>query len=373
MHYARYGKDGPEISRLGFGVMRLPPRRKGEWGSVNFSRAVPLMRRAMEAGVNFFDSHHNYHNGLSEVAIGRALEGWRGRPIVIQTKTPMYMVKPLSWFKKLFEQALEKCGVSQIDYLLFHSMTMETFQRRGRAFFALTEWAMKKGTLRHRGFSSHDTPEHVRAFIDTGEFSAMLVSYNWLNPQMAEVIEYAADKGMGVSVMNPVGGGVLGETTPEILRLLPGARSSAEVSLRFVLSTPGVTTALSGMSALEQVEENVRIASRRVHMTARQRKHMLARAERIRASQMQVCAACGYCMPCPHGVDIPQNLLLLARAKILGLIESGRDRFQHLRRHRDGDKSAAACRRCGRCLPKCPNRVPIMERLRETAALLGTR
>jgi len=371
MEYRRYGKDGPEVSRLGFGVMRLPPRKRGNWGSVNFSRAIPIMRRAMEAGVNFFDSHHQYHNGLSEVAIGRALRGWKGRPIIIQTKTPMYDPKPLDWFKKLFEQALEKCGVDAIDYLLFHSMRMDTFKKRGKAFFKLTDWAMKNGTLRHRGFSSHDTPEHVRAFIDTGEFSAVLLSYNWLNPQMADTIAYAADRGMGVSIMNPVGGGTLGETTPQILRLLPGAKSAAEVALRFVLGTPGVTLALSGMNSLEQVEENARVASRKAPMTPRQRERMLLRLEKIRTKGMRICTSCGYCMPCPHGVDIPQNFLLLNRAKLLGLVESGRARFEDLRRHKDGDKSALACRRCGKCLPKCPNKVPIIEQLAETARLFA--
>jgi len=371
MQYRKYGKGGPEVSALGFGVMRLPARRKGEWGSVNFTQSLAVMRRAMQAGVNFFDSHHGYHEGLSEVAIGRALKGWKGQRIYVQTKTPFYNVKPLGHFKKLIEEALEKMGVNCIDYLLFHSLRMETFKKRGRQFFKLTDWAMKRGYIRHRGFSSHDTPENVRALIDTGEFSAMVVSYNWLNPTMAETIAHGARKGMGVAVMNPVGGGSLAANTPEVLRLLSGARSAAEIAFRYVLSTPGVSMALSGMNTVEQVDENVAIADRKTAMTALQRKRMLKRLESIHKRGMLICTACGYCMPCPHGVDIPGNFMLLNRARLLGLRDFAKQGFRALVHHRDGDKSALACKKCGKCLPKCPNNVPIIEQLAETADMLA--
>ena len=126
MKYRNYGKNGPEISRLGFGVMRLPPRKKGDWGSVNFTKSTALLRGAMERGVNFFDSHHGYHNGKSELAIGKALKGWRGQRVYIQTKTPWYAEEPTEYFEKLLYEALEKLGVDCIDYLLHHAMDMAT-------------------------------------------------------------------------------------------------------------------------------------------------------------------------------------------------------------------------------------------------------
>ena len=370
MQYPKYGKDGPEVSALGFGVMRLPPRRKGNWGSVNFTRSVQIMRRAMDAGVNIFDSHHFYHGGLSEVAIGRALKGWKGRRIIVQTKSPFYQVKPLAYFKKLIEEALEKTGVNCIDYLLFHSMDMKMFTSRGRQFFKLTDWAMKRGYIRHRGFSSHDTPENVKAFIDTGEFSVMLLSYNWLNPVMAETIAYGADKGLGVSVMNPLAGGSLSADTPQVRRLLPRAGSAAEIALRYVLATPGVHAAMSGMNALEQVDENVAVAGRKTYVTPRQRQTMASRLAEFQRKAMLICTACGYCMPCPHGVDIPANFTLFNRAELLGLTDFGKRQFKALHTHAKGDKSALACRQCGLCLPKCPSHIPIMDQLTETAHLL---
>ena len=373
MQYRQYGKNGPAVSLLGFGVMRLPQRKRGEWGSVNFSRSEKIMQRAMELGVNFFDSHHNYHHGLSEVAIGRALKGWKGQRIYIQTKTPFYRKEPQKFFKRLIEEALEKTGVNCIDYLLFHSMNMEMFKKRHKEFFKVTDWAMKKGYIWRRGFSSHDTPENVKKFIDTGEFSSMVLSYNWLNPDMADTIAYGAQKGLGVSVMNPLGGGVLAANTPEIMRLIRGARSAAQIGMRFVMSTPGVCVALSGMNTIEQVEENAEVASLKTQMTQRQREAMLTRLKKIRQRGMLICTGCGYCMPCPHGVDIPGNLRLLNQATLLGLKDHSARVFANLHKRKAGDASALACKKCGQCLDKCPNGVPIIQRLEETAELLATR
>jgi len=371
MQYAQYGKDGPWISRLGFGAMRLPTRKRGDWNAVNFRRSVEVMRAALDAGVNIFDSHHNYHGGNSELAIGRALKGWKGQRVYIQTKTPWYREEPRWHFEKLLYEALEKLGVGAIDYLLHHSMSMPVWKKRGRKFIRFTDWALKKGLIRHRGFSSHETPENIKKFVDTGEFSVMLVSYNWMNPQVRDAIAYAADRGMGVTVMNPVGGGSLATDTPQILRLVRGAKTAAEVSLRYVLATPGVTAALSGMNTLAQVAENVAVASRKTPLTEKQQQRMLQRLEQIDRQAREFCTACGYCMPCKHGVDIPGNFQLLNQVRFFGRLQWARERYGQLAKHKEGDRSAGACKRCGECLPKCPNKVPIIDQLQEVAATLG--
>ena len=200
----------------------------------------------------------------------------------------------------------------------------------------------------------------------------MVLSYNWMNPTMADVLSYGARKGLGVAVMNPMGGGNLAFDTPQILRLLKGAKTAAEVSLRYVLSTPGVTLAMSGMNTNEQVDENTAIVSRRAPMTPLQRKNMLKQLKEIQCLGTLVCAACGYCMPCPAGVDIPTNLKLLNQARLLGLQGYSRSLFGGLRNRPEGDHSALACKKCGKCLSKCPNDVNIIERLEETAELLST-
>lgn len=371
MQYHPYGKDGLRISRLGFGVMRLPTWPKDNYAKPNYTRSVALMRTALKAGVNFFDSHHRYHGGNSEVAIGKALKGWKGHRVFIQTKTPWYNEEPTEYFERLLDEALEKLGVDCIDYLLHHSMRMDTWKKRGKKFLKFTDKAMDHGLIRHRGFSSHDTPENIRKFIDTGEFAVMLVSYNWMNPSMRDTIAYAADKGMGVTVMNPVGGGALATSTPPVLRLLRGAKSAPEVALRYVLATPGVSCALSGMNAMDQVEENTRVASRRQYMTRKQYAAMRERLAKIQSASCKFCSACGYCMPCPHGVDIPGIFRLFNQVKFFGQEDWARRQYARLKNHADGDKSATACVRCGSCEPKCPINVPIPDQLEAVERLLG--
>lgn len=371
MQYRPYGTDGPSISRLGFGVMRLQTRKYGGKQRVNFTRSTELMRAAMTAGVNFFDSHHQYHGGESETAIGKALKGWKGQRIYVQTKAPWYRDEPVEYFERLLDEALEKLGVNSIDYLLHHAMTMDMWKKRGKKFIRFTDRALKRGLIRHRGFSSHETPEHIKEFVDTGEFSAMLVSYNWMNPLVADAIAYAADAGMGVTVMNPVGGGVLATNTPQILHLVRGAKTAAEIALRFVLATPGVTGTLSGMNSAAQLAENVAIAQRKTPLTARQQQTMRRRLDRIEKAAAEFCTACGYCMPCEHGVDIPGNFSLLNQARFFGRDVWAKQQYQRLASHKDGDKSAQACQRCGECVPKCPNNVPIIAQLKQVAAVMG--
>ena len=369
MQYRQYGKDGPNISRLGFGVMRLPTLK--EYKEVDFEQSTPLMQAAMEKGVNFFDSHHRYHSGNSEVAIGKALEGWKGDKICIQTKTPWYSEEPTEFFEKLLYEALEKLGVDRIDYLLHHSMRMPVWKERGKKFIQFTDWAINRGLIEKRGFSSHETPENIKEFIDTGEFACMLVSYNWMNPQVRDVIAYAADRGMGVSVMNPVGGGTLAANTKPILDLLPGAKSGAEIAVRYVLATPGVTATLSGMNAAGQLEENLAVAGMDNTLTPEEEVQFHTRMKEIKTQQEKFCSGCGYCMPCEHGVDIPTSFRLMNQAKFFDLTDDAKNRYKRLKNHKEGDRSAEACQRCGECEPKCPIDVPIMDQLEEVARTLG--
>ena len=370
--YKQYGKDGPQVSRLGFGVMRLPARKKGDWNSVNYTRSVEVLRAAMEAGVNLFDTHHGYHGGKSEIAIGKALAGWKGQHIYVQTKTPWYKEEPTEYFEKLLYEALEKLGVNCVDYLFHHSLDMKTWKKRGRKFIKFTDWALRKGLIRYRGCSVHDRPENIKALVDTGEFSAMLMSYNWMNPAVKDAIAHAADRGVGVSVMNPVGGGTLATETPQIMRLLPGAKTAPEIALRYVLATPGVVAAVSGMNTLDQIRENVAIVSRPTPMTEKQWPRMQARLDAITHKSRKFCTACGYCMPCKHGVHIPRNFGLLNQVRFFGRLDWARQEFARLARHKEGNKSAEACVQCGECMPKCPHKVPIIDQLHQVVATLKT-
>ena len=373
MVYRTFGKLGYRVSQLGFGAMRLPTR---EDGKVDMDRAVELLRRAVELGINFFDSHHFYHNGESEEALGRALEGVREK-VFIQTKIPMYREATEDERWRWLEDALRKLRTDHIDFYLMHSMTWERFQREFDPFMKLARKAMDQGIVRHIGFSFHDTPENLYKIIDSGPFDTMTVQYNLVNRSLEEPIAYAAEKGMGVVIMGPVGGGMLAAPSEEIRKLLPGeAKSSAEVALRFVLANPNVSVALSGMSNLEQLEENVSVASQEVVLTEEDyRRIREALEEKKRLSELY-CTACGYCMPCPNGVDIPANFRLMNLHRIYGLTEYARGQYRRLgeRKDKDGNPTPAwaeACLECGECEPKCPQKIPIIKQLQEVAEVLG--
>lgn len=379
MQYKQYGKTGIWVSRVGYGAMRLPMLKgKKEWKDVDFEKSTKCLLTAFENGINIVDTTHFYHTGNSEVAIGKALKLWKGQKIYLQTKTQWYLDKTEKEFWKLLETAIEKTGVCPIDFFLHHSMSLDMFKKKGKQFVKFSDRAMKKGLIKFRGCSVHDSPENIKKIIDTKEFSVMLMSYNLLNPILQDTIAYASEKGIGVSIMNPVGGGILSHDSPKTKGLLPGAKTSAEACVRYVLATPGVVAAMSGMNTILQVKENAEIASRLVPMTQQEWKGMNVKlAERKKESE-KFCTACGYCMPCPHGVDIPGNFRLMNETRFFGLLDYGKKGFAGMRKARDPndktktiDKSALACRECGKCLKKCPHKIPIIEQLVQVAEKLG--
>ena len=365
MQYRTFGRFGYKVSQLGFGAMRLPTR---EDGRVDYDRAVPLIRLGIDLGINFIDSHHFYHRGESEVAVGKGIQGRRDR-MYLQTKIPMYReVESEDERWRWLETALEKLGTDYIDFYLAHSFNWERFQKDHKAFLKFARKAQDQGLVRHIGFSFHDTADALTKIVDTDAFDCMTVQYNLLNRSLEDPIAHAHEKGMGVVIMGPVGGGTLAAPSPEISKLLPQkARSSAEIALRFVLSNPNVSLALSGMNSMAQLEENVAVASEEIVLNEDDRRHVREVLEEKKRLSELYCTGCGYCMPCPNGVNIPRNFELMNLHRIYGLTEVAKERYQGL----DSGARAEDCLECGECEPKCPQEIPIIEQLKEVATALG--
>jgi len=237
--------------------------------------------------------------------------------------------------------------------------------------------AQDEGLVHHCCFSSHDQPENIIRLIDTGAFHGMLVQYNLLDRANEEAIAHAHQAGMGVAIMGPVGGGRLVPDTEELRKLLPAdAQRTPEAALRFVLSNPHVSVALSGMSTMEQVEENCATASRDEPLSESERQRILQILEDYQRLAELYCTGCNYCMPCPNDIDIPGNFRLMNYHRLYGLTDFAREQYRRLGRKRVGDEEveawAEACKECGECEPKCPQDIPIIEQLKETAAALGS-
>jgi predicted aldo/keto reductase-like oxidoreductase len=310
---------------------------------------------------------------MSEAIVGKALKGRRDR-VKVSTKLPLEEGCTPASARAMLEGSLKKPDVDYIDYYHMWGISWEAYEGKFRG--AICDAMMKardEGLIKHLSFSFHDEPESLFKLVDTGCFESVLCQYNLLDRANEKAISYAREKGLGIAVMGPVGGGRLGAPSPAIQSLMPGVtRSSAETALRFVLSNPDVCCALSGMGSMAMVEENVEIASRPSMLTDAEKAQVVASLEEKRKLADLYCTGCGYCMPCPQGVDIPKNFELMNLDRVYGLTAAAKAGYAHLGKDWDKDSLPASnCAECGLCEDKCPQKIEIMKRLKETDEALG--
>jgi len=371
MEYRLLGRTGLKVSALGFGTMRF----KMAEGHVDQDLAIPVLHRAMDLGINYFDSAVGYCNSESEMVLGKALQGRRAG-MVVSTKYPAWGRNPSADdCRRIIEQSLLRLDIEAIDIYQMHGIDWERAQRvlaRGAAVDG-ARGAKEEGLVRHLGFSFHDDPRRMVDIIEAvPEFDVVTCQYNLLDRSNEESMAYAHERGLGVAVMGPVGGGRLGFSSERIQGLLPGGRrSSPEIALRFVLSNSNVSVALSGMNTIEMVEENTAAASQQRPLSSKERQRILEMLEENRQLSELYCTGCGYCMPCPNGVNIPENFRLMNLHRVWGLTEHARQGYRSFGPEKPDNLNADACVECGECEPKCPQKIPIISQLKETHRSLG--
>lgn len=373
MQYRIFGNTGIKVSALGFGGMRLPMTADGL--HVDEDKAIPVIQRAYELGVNYFDTAPTYCQKESEVVLGMAIKPWRDH-IILSTKNPIEDASGAHWRERL-ELSLRKLDVSHIDFYHMWGIDWQEYEERiiapnGPLFEARR--ARDEGLIRHISFSFHDKPESLPRLIDTGNFETMLVQYNLLDRANEAGIAHAAKKGLGVVIMGPLGGGRLAGFSSEINRMIPGgARSTPELALRFVLTNPGVCVALSGMSSVQMVEENAATASRLGPLSDDERARLGQALDETRKLADLYCTGCGYCMPCPNEVNIPKCFEYMNYYRLYGLKDFAKQAYGKLGKPGQWIKGepASACLECGECEPKCPQKIPIIAQLKEVARELG--
>jgi hypothetical protein len=367
MRYSLLGKTGMNVSALGFGCMRLP--MKG--ASVDRDLSTPMLRRAVDLGINFFDSAIGYCNHDSEKALGDAMQGIRHK-VFLSTKNGNHQAAPAEWRRHL-ENSLTYLRTDYLDLYNHHGINWDVFVKNlDPSKDGLTKEmlrAKEEGLVRHVGFSFHDHPDSLKKLADTGIFENVILQYNLLDQANAEAMHYAREKGMGIVVMGPVGGGRLGLKSDTIADLTGGeAKSTVEAALRFVWAHPAVNIALSGMETMAMLEENIHIAETARPFTKDQVAALdRAVAERKKKSGLY-CTACRYCTPtCPQSIPIPETLEALNNYLIYGLKDHALNQYAGL------NVKSVECIACGKCLDKCPQKIDIPDRMRQAAKLFDKR
>lgn len=369
MQYRKFGNTGINISALGFGAMRLPQISADDKMIYDHDEGIRIINRAFELGVNYIDTAPGYCNKESEIIVGKAIKGWRDK-VYLSTKNPIEDDSGVHYRDRL-ESSLKKLDTDYIDFYHMWGISWNSFIEKinvkdGPLLEALK--AKEEGLIKHLSFSFHDKPENMIKLIDTGYFETVLCQYNMLDRGNEDSITYAKDKGLGVVVMGPVGGGRLGAPSEVISKLLPGgAKSSAELALRFVISNRNVTCALSGMSNIQMVEENALVASNEAQLSEDELTALKAAMEQNKKLAELYCTGCNYCMPCPEGINIPLNFSIMNYHRVYGLTSYAKEQYSQICRN---GKKAEECIECGLCEAKCPQKIKIREQLKETAAAL---
>ncbi|NLE14094.1 MAG: aldo/keto reductase [Clostridiales bacterium] len=371
MQYRDLGKTGLKISQLGFGCMRLPERKVGDDKyEIDDEVVIPMIRRAYELGVNYFDTAAGYCHGNSEAAVGRAVKPFRDK-ILLSTKLPLWEVKETADFRRILDRALRRMDCGHIDVYHFHAINKRVFDEKIIGFGLLDEArkAMDEGLIRHLAFSFHDDPDNMAYIIERGEiFASVLMQYNLLDRSNEEALANAHAKGLGTIIMGPVGGGRLAEPSPLSERLGERDQATYELALRFVLGNPNVSCALSGMTSTDIVEKNARVAADKIQMTAEDQRAVAERFEKLKALSDLYCTGCEYCMPCPKGINIPQVFTAHTYKNVYGMPVHARNIWNTFGEGRKEGAHPSVCVSCGACAKKCPQKIDIPAKLKELCA-----
>jgi predicted aldo/keto reductase-like oxidoreductase len=373
MLYRRMKKSDRDLSILGFGCMRLPLLKSGHV-SLRLSRQA--IRYAIDQGVNYIDTAYPYHNGESETIVGRVLQDGYREKVNLATKLPTWLIEKRKDMDRYLDGQLKKLRTDHIDYYLIHALDnnrLESMKKLGMADFL--DDALADGRITYAGFSFHDKLEVFRRCVDAYDWTFCQIQYNYMdekNQAGTEGLKYAASKGLGVVVMEPLRGGLLTRHVPAIDKIWKEAgsdRSPAGWGLRWVWDHPEVTVVLSGMSSLDHVIDNLKYADEgRPGSLTKKDLSLVSRVQAAYRERMKVgCTGCGYCMPCNNGVNIPGCFEQYNNAIMFGDPEQPKAVYNMFM----SDGCASKCAECGECEEKCPQQIPIREKLKEVKELFG--
>lgn len=371
----RKNRSGEEISLLGYGCMRFS--KKG--GGIDLGKTEQEIRLALEGGINYFDTAYIYPG--SEVALGKIFQRIGGREkINIATKLPHYLIKSIDSIEKMFQEQLKRLQTDYIDYYLMHMLTdVDTWEKLKK--LGIEQWIegkKKSGQIRHIGFSYHGHTDMFCKLLDAYDWEFAQIQYNYMDEHSQagrKGLQYAAQKGILVIIMEGLRGGKLVDLLPDSAKKLIAEnekkRSPAEWAFRWLYDQPEVTCVLSGMNSVEMVKENLRVADEaRAGEFSEEDFALIAAVKKEIEKTVKVgCTGCGYCMPCPRGVDIPETFRCYNNYYAEGK-SAAKWEYIQCTIFRKTHSNASNCIGCGKCEAHCPQHIEIRKNLKEAASVL---
>jgi predicted aldo/keto reductase-like oxidoreductase len=365
MRYRKFGRLGGKVSALGFGCMRLPTTSK-EPADIDEPEAMRMVRYAIDHGVNYVDTAYPYHAEKSEPFVGRALKDGYRQKVRLATKLPCWLVESAKDFDKYLNEQLKRLQTDHIDFYLLHALDKEKWPKvRDLGVLPWAESAIADGRIGYLGFSFHDEFEVFQEIVDAYDWTFCQIQYNYMDithQAGTKGLQYAASKGLAVVIMEPLLGGRLARPPAQIQAMWESAapkRTPADWALQWVWNQPEVAVVLSGMSTMQQVEENVASADASGSDTLSAEELALVAQVRDRYKELCPipCTKCGYCMPCPNGVDIPTVLGVFNIGPMYGAVEDARREYSNI----PEEARAARCEQCQECEDLCPQHIPVSE------------
>jgi predicted aldo/keto reductase-like oxidoreductase len=376
MQYRKFGKFDIEVSALGFGCMRLPLLADG---SIDEPESIRLVRDSIDRGLNYVDTAYPYHGGKSELLVAKALKDGYREKVFLATKCPVWNVKTPEDFDRLLNEQLGKLETDHIDMYMLHAVSGDRWKELQELnAFEFLQKAKADGRIRYAGFSFHDNVTVFKEMIDAHDWDFCQIQYNYMdqtNQAGTEGLRYAAAKEIAVIVMEPLLGGKLAKPAPKAVQKIWDSasfrRSPAAWALSWLWDQPEVALLLSGMNAQDQLDENLEVAEYATPGFLTDDERALVEKARVAFEELAAvpCTGCEYCMPCPFGVDIPGIFRTYNQAVIY---DDFKGSGAHYRNNFPESEKATNCTACGACEAVCPQKIQIIEKLKEAhTALMG--
>ena len=376
MQYRYFTKDKLKVSVLGFGCMRFPIEN-GDSALIEESKATEMLHYAIDNGVNYIDTAYPYHQGNSESFVGRALSNGYREKVYLATKLPVWLCKTYEDFEKYLDEQLERLNTDYIDFYLLHSLNEKTWNNIVELkIFDFIEVAKEKGKIKYIGFSFHDELPVFKSIIDSYNWDFCQIQLNYMDRQYQAGIaglEYASQRDISVVIMEPIKGGKLSVASNEIRDIWNRSnikRTAAQWALEWIYNFSDVSVVLSGMSTLEQVEENIETSKGALDNSLSQEDLKLVdEVTSVYKKNIKVgCTSCEYCLPCPEGVAIPSIFDMYNNVYVYGTEQDSINRYKGLTK---AEKDSSKCVECGICQGLCPQHLNIIQDLKDSHKVLA--